>query len=117
MYNQPSRATSEIESTKAYGKNTNGRQDSHDIRGQPNNTGLASKRQQPHIPYRRNKKDGDEENKLEDKTPMGQGTRWDQGKRVRRHPCIGCSDKRRHHRRLQESPKECGAEGTRRDKR
>jgi len=72
LYKQPSRATIDIESTKVYGKHINGRQGCNDIHGQPNNTGLASKRQHPHIPYRRNKKeiDGDEENKLEDKTPL-----------------------------------------------
>jgi len=48
MHKQPSQATSDIESTKLYGKHTNGRQDSHDIHGQPNNTRLASKRQHPH---------------------------------------------------------------------
>ena len=64
MHKQPSRATSDIESTKVYGKHTNGRQDSHDMHGQANNTGLASKQKHPHVPYRTNKKeiDGDEGN-------------------------------------------------------
>ena len=47
------------------------------------------------------------ENKLEYKLLLGQGSRWDPGKRDSRHTRKGGSDYRGHHRMLQESSKKC----------
>ena len=49
---------------------------------QPNNIGQTTEQQYTHIHNRRNKKeaDRDEENEMEDNTPLGQGACRDKGK-------------------------------------
>jgi len=71
------------------------------IHRQPNDTGRTQK-QHTHIPHRKNKtkSDGYGKNRLENPILLGQSTRWDPGKRARRHTRKKGSDKRGHHRML-----------------